>query len=244
VTTDDATDRHEAPAGKRAGKLRRSPVDQENPGLLSVLRRYLAPGEAFLDVGANVGVFAIDIALHLGPHGRVYAFEPAADPARELREHAVRSGVAHRIDIFRIALGSGTDRCSLHADPRNPLDWTKRSLFSSGPVVEEVVVRAFDDLVEATEIALPNGLQAVKIDVEGAEAAVVRGMTHTLQKLRPRILVIETIADHQTRAGSSVDEIDTLLSNLRYSPLPTSSAVHGFIYNTVYVDRDWFGYER
>jgi FkbM family methyltransferase len=240
--TDGATDRQGAPAGHRAGERRSSPVEQEDPGLLSVLRHYLAPGEAFLDVGANVGVFSIDIALHLGPHGRVYAFEPATDAALDLREQAVRSGVADRIDIFQIALGSQTDRRSLHADLRHPLDWTKRSLFSAGPVVEEVVVRAFDDLVEATEIVLPNGLQAVKIDVEGAEVAVVRGMTNTLRKLRPRILVVETIPDHQTRAGSSVDEIEALLSNLQYSPLPTGSAVDGFIYNTVYVDRDWFDY--
>jgi hypothetical protein len=34
--------------------------------------------------------------------------------------------------------------------------------------VGEVIVRAFDDLVEAKEIVLPNGLQAVKIDVERA----------------------------------------------------------------------------
>jgi hypothetical protein len=65
-------------------------------------------------------------------------------------------------------------------------------------------------------------------------------MTNTLRKLRPRILVVETIPDHQTRAGSSVDEIEALLSNLRYSPLPTGSGVDGFIYNTVYIDRDWF----
>ena len=54
---------------------------------------------------------------------------------------------------------------------------------SAGPVVGEVIVRAFDDLVEAKEIVLPNGLHAVKIDVEGAEAEVLHGMGRTMRDM-------------------------------------------------------------
>ncbi len=104
----------------------------------------------------------------------------------------------------------------------------------------EVIVRAFDDLVEAKEIALPNGVQAVKIDVEGAEAEVLRGMVKTMRELRPRIAVLETMQDHQQRAGSSVENIDAVLSDLGYVPSPADSGVPSFVYNTVYVAREQF----
>jgi FkbM family methyltransferase len=214
---------------------RTSPVEQENSGLLSVLHRFLGPSETFLDVGANVGEFAIDVALHVGSHGKVYAFEPAGDAVEELKRSADRAGVSDRIDIFQVALGAGTDRRTLHADPNHPMDWTKRSLFLAGPAVEEVAVRAFDDLVRTGEITLPRGLQAVKIDVEGAEVEALRGMSKTLRELRPRVVVVETMRDHQERAGSSVAAIDTALSDAGYSTLPERPDEPHFVYNTVYV---------
>jgi FkbM family methyltransferase len=217
---------------------RRSPVEQENSGLLSVLHRSLSPGDTFLDVGANVGEFAIDVAIHVGPTGRVLAFEPADDAADELRTSAERSGVLGRIDIFQVALGARTDRRSLHADPSEPEDWTKRSLFLEGPVVAEVAVRSFDDLVRTGEIALPLGLHAVKIDVEGAEVEALLGMSRTLRELRPRVVVVETMIVHQERAGSSVADIDAILTASGYSTLPEGPDVPRFVYNTVYVDRD------
>jgi FkbM family methyltransferase len=237
VSTDEETDRLQDSEREVARNPTSSPTD-ENPGLLSILRRHLMPGEVFLDVGANVGVFAIDIALHLGSRGKVYAFEPGADAAQALRDNAERFGVADRIAIFQMALGSRTDRLMLHADPQNPLDWSKRSLFLNGPIVGEVSVRAFDELVETGDITLPQGLQAVKVDVEGAEAAVLRGMSNTLRVLRPRILVIETISGHQARAGSSIGELDALVGKLRYLRLPAGPEVPSFVFNTVYVYPD------
>src|SRR5438046_10700746 len=102
------------PRRENAGRPAINPVTEENPGLLSVLHRFLSPGDVFLDIGANVGVFAIDIALHLGRRGKVYAFEPAADAARELGKDAYRAGVSDRLDIFRIALGSNTELGTVH----------------------------------------------------------------------------------------------------------------------------------
>jgi hypothetical protein len=108
-------------------------------------------------------------------------------------------------------------------------------LFSAGHVVGEGIVRAFDDLIEAKEIVLPNGLQAVKIDVEGAEAEVLRGIVRTMRELRPRSAVLETMQDHQQRAGSSVENIDAALSDLGFVLSPADSS---FFYNTVYVARE------
>jgi FkbM family methyltransferase len=211
-----------------------SPVEQENPELLSLLRTSLAPGEVFLDAGANVGVFSIDLARHLGPSGQVLAFEPAPDAMQVLERRARRANVWDRIQAFQMALGSGSDLRALRADPHHPDDWTKRSLFSAGPVVQQVAVRAFDDLIRSGAVRLPKGLDSVKIDVEGAEAEVIRGMATTLEELQPRIVVVETIPDHQDRAGSSVEEITSLLDKVGYAVLPNDPRWPRFVYNTIY----------
>jgi FkbM family methyltransferase len=211
-----------------------SPVERETPGLLSILHRSVVRGEAFLDVGANVGVFSVDMALHLGPQGRVYAFEPAADAIKHLEDNAKRAGASDRIEIFQIALGSARDHRALHAHPQHPHDWTKRSLFLDGPVVGVVRIRALDDLVRTGEISFRRGLAAVKIDVEGAEADVIRGASNTLRDLRPRIMIVETIPNHQDRARSSVDEIGALLADVGYASSPPGSLSTRFVYNTIY----------
>jgi hypothetical protein len=69
-------------------------------------------------------------------------------------------------------------------------------------------------------------------------AAVLRGMVKTMRELRPRIAVLETMQDHQQRAGSSVENINAVLSDLGYVPSPADSGVPSFFYNTVYVARE------
>ena len=76
----------------------------------------------------------------------------------------------------------------------HPDDTTKRSLFNDeGPLVAQVPIRVLDELVGSGDVELPHGIDAVKIDVEGAELRVLTGMRRTLERHRPRVMVIETI---------------------------------------------------
>lgn len=211
-------------------------LNTEHTRLLDLLRRYLAPGDVFVDVGANVGMFAIDIARHVGPTGKVYAFEPAPDVAQQLRVNIEQCGVAGWVDVQQIALGSRSGLRVLRADPDHPLDSSKRSLFVVGPAVCEVTVRVFDDLVASNDVEVERGVHAVKIDVEGAEADVLQGMEGTLKSCRPRLLVVETIEGHLRRAGSTVDDLHQLFEQLGYRPLHSEPREPPFLQNTVFVD--------
>ena len=185
-----------------------NPCAEEHPILLSLLIEALAEGDVFVDVGANTGYFAVPIAKTVGITGRVHAFEPAADVAEQLRRAARMQGVEPWLTVHEFALGSGDGSTSLRADPEYPEDSTKRSLFMwNGPTVGEVAVRSFDGLVASGAIDLSTGLHAVKIDVEGAEMHVLAGMRRTLERDRPRMIVVETIETHLRRAGSTVAAI-------------------------------------
>jgi FkbM family methyltransferase len=206
----------EQPAGSDApGRPNR--CADEHVLLMELLLGALGTGDVFLDVGANTGLFVLPIAELVGRQGRVLAFEPAPDAAHVLRSEARARGVLSRISLYEIALSDEAGSLALRADPAHPNDTTKRSLFmKDGPVVAEVPIRALDELVGSGDVELPRRIDAVKIDVEGAEARVLSGMRRTLARHRPRIMVIETIERHLNRAGSSVAEVDRLLGDLGY----------------------------
>ena len=205
----------------------------ENERLLGLLLDALEPGDGFLDVGANVGIFAIPVAEHVGPRGKVYAFEPAPDIAEDLMLRAESAGVAARIDLRQMALGAESATLSLRADPDDPSDATKRSLFVKGDIVAEVPVTPLDDMVASGELILEPALSAVKIDVEGAEVLCIRGMHATLERQRPRFVVVETIESHLERAGFELADIDRELEPLGYRRR-THDPATGLRFNAVF----------
>ena len=206
--------------------------ETENTRLLEILLGALEPGDGFLDVGANVGIFAIPAAVHVGRRGRVYAFEPAPDMADTLRAMADANGVGDRLDLRRMALGEEKATLALRVDPDDPSDATKRSLFVEGDVVAQVPVRALDELVESGELMLDPPLRAVKIDVEGAEVPCLRGMRSTLRSHQPRVVVVETIESHLERAGFDLHDVDDVLASVG---LRRQSNGPELLFNTVFV---------
>lgn len=213
-----------------------SPCAREHPILLSLLVDALSTGDVFLDVGANTGFFAVPLAKLVGDDGHVLAFEPAADAVRRLRSEARAQAVLSRISIYEMALGSDDSVLVLRADPDDPQNWTKRSLFiDDGPVVGDVPVRSLDGLVYSGAIPLPRGIDAVKIDVEGGEIEVLRGMRASLERYRPRMMVIETIESHLRRAGSTVSDVHSFMGGLGYVPLREGPGVERLELNAVFV---------
>jgi FkbM family methyltransferase len=189
---------------------------RENARVLSLLTAHLDPGDVFVDVGANEGIFTIPIAEHLGTGGRVLAFEPGPDTASRLRTRATAANLRDRVSIYELALAAEDGQHVLRADGAHPADSTKRSLFIDGPIVAEVPVRAFDGMVASAEIELDRGLNAVKIDVEGAELQVLEGMEGAIRLHRPRVIVVEVIEEHMQRAGYGTAKLFAFLRRLGY----------------------------
>src|SRR6266545_2528965 len=132
-------------------------------------------------------------------------------------------------------------------DPRDPLlpnqcaeehpeDTTKRSLFMlNGPAVAEVLVRSFDGLVTSGAVDLSTGLHAVKIDVEGGEMHVLTGMRRTLERDRPRMIVVETIETHLRRAGFTVAAIHAFIRDRGYVAMNDAGVARALELNAVFV---------
>ncbi len=157
-----------------------------------VLRELLEPGMTFIDVGANVGYFTLVGRRAVGAQGRVFAFEP--DPRNHwcLRNASDVNGFwdvqASRKALWREAgemtlrrsAGSCGGHTLIHGGAENEAD-------QEHITVETVTLDAY--LQEAVGETLK--VDVMKIDAEGAEPAILEGMTRTLEANRRLAIVIE-----------------------------------------------------
>jgi FkbM family methyltransferase len=148
--------------------------------------RHLGPGGVFYDIGANVGFFSM-LGAHLAglDLGHVYAFEAAPDNAEAIRANVRLNGISN-ISVINHAVSarSGRGRLQIVDDQ----SWSKLEEYGDHPNTEQVIeveLVAIDDLLAAGELHPPT---LVKIDVEGAEIAVLEGMRTTIERHRPAII--------------------------------------------------------
>jgi FkbM family methyltransferase len=136
------------------------------------------PGMVCWDVGANVGFYTLLLAKLAGAEGRVYAFEPL--PANlELLQRHVEINSYRNVRIFKSALGNFDGAARFDLGPSNSMG----HMAAGGPL--QVSCSRADTLLAAGEVEAPD---VIKIDVEGAEADVLRGACGSMKK-HPVILL-------------------------------------------------------
>ena len=126
------------------------------------------PGMNIAEAGANIGVYTIQLARLVGPEGRVFAFEPDLHLFACLRENLDRAGVAY-VEAHHCALGSASGKLSLAWDGLNSGD-THLSREAQAGATQVEVARL--DMVLAGK-----RVDFFKLDVQGWELEVLRGMT-------------------------------------------------------------------
>ncbi len=168
------------------------------PHLAAFLDERLEPGAVFVDVGANLGYHALRAADAVGPTGRVVAIEAGGDNARLLAASAGLNGFDH-VQVLPVAAAQRVGFALF-----GPHIGSNAGLL--GPTDALTPVEGL--LAEAASMVptLPLDLlglervEVIKIDVEGAEAAVMAGAVETLQRCRPWV-VLEFSAEMTARVG-------------------------------------------
>lgn len=200
--------RFEAPARRLIDTLRRTApnqflsdwnvrVQREEKATAAILRRFIEDGWNCLDIGAHKGSF-LSRYLELSPSGRHFAFEPLPELAALLR------GTYPGVEIHECALSDENGKTAFFHVPEM-LGWSglrkKAYPREAHPREIQVTINRLDDL-------LPRDLQVhfMKIDVEGAEHAVLRGSRDTISRCRPFIL-FEHAHMHAAVFGTTPDMI-------------------------------------
>jgi FkbM family methyltransferase len=148
--------------------------------------RHLAPGAVFYDIGANLGFFSLLAARLSGlREGRVYAFEAAPDNAEAIRRNAELNLIPN-VEVISAAVSASSGRAQLQVV--DDQSWSKLADYGEHPFTVDLIdveTVAIDDLLARGALPPPD---LVKIDVEGAEIAVLQGMRDTIERHHPAII--------------------------------------------------------
>jgi FkbM family methyltransferase len=157
---------------------------------VAFLQRWLRPGMTVIDIGANLGVYSLPLARCTGPHGHVYAYEPASEPRTKL-ERSRDVNRADNLHIFSAAVSDSPREGRLVLGASSELN----SLEGSGP----------SETIRITCLDAEDGIRGwtsvdfVKIDAEGEEERILAGGKSFFERHSPLVMF-------EIKAGTTINE--------------------------------------
>ncbi len=177
---------------------------------LALFRRLLRPGARVLDIGANHGVYALNAAEAVGPSGEVHAYEANPVLAGLMTTSAEVNGYSNLIRVHNVAVGEAEGSATFMLDHAMSGGAAVRANRSAGT---GTICR-----VVALDEHLPPGIvvDAIKMDVEGAEGPALRGMRHLLERSPDVRLLMEFAPEMLADAGVPAAEVTAMLAGMGF----------------------------
>ena len=212
---------------------------EHEPDVVRVFRAFLTQRSVVLDIGANFGLYTALTASIVRHHGRLYAFEGNPQVFESLQRTIIANQLFFNPNIFaaNLLVSDRSGRGVLHYSPNQLGGGTMSDVRLWGvkqPSIE-VDMTTVDDF-------LPSDLSVdlVKIDVEGHEPLVIRGMEHTIRRSPNIRMIIEfavPLLTHTMKPADFVDYIHglgfaicRLLPDFKIKLVPKGEALCGFNY--------------
>lgn len=175
-----------------------------------VVLEYAKPGMQVLSVGANFGYYAMLMARQVGPTGHVWAFEPTRHWREQLDWHIQANGFGDRITVVPLGLSDHAGRHDIVLTPQSASMhyWPEIKTLGS----ESIELKPLDEL--AAGLGIKN-IGFISMDIDGHEAAFLRGARQILSRERPPI-AMEFAQRCLHYAGSDVREVARLLDEMGY----------------------------
>lgn len=179
------------------------------------LNAFLRPGDVFVDVGANIGLFTLTAAKLVKKTGRVYAFEPCSKTHQRLLKN-VKLNHLTNVSCHQLALSDKTGQIDMTVSLDGFDAWNSLAQPIAGEsfAVETITSTKWDDFVR--EYNLIKGVTMMKIDVEGWETYVLSGGFETLSRMDAPVLQVEFTEKASQSADSSCQKLYHSLEKLGY----------------------------
>jgi FkbM family methyltransferase len=164
------------------------------------------PGTVVVDIGANVGIFTVPLANAVGTAGAVWAFEPLPENLDRLQGNVIENQLSN-VTMFAAAASDSDGTVSFHVAGDSAYGST-RDVKNGWATSRVLTVPATRLDTEWSARGTPL-VSVIKIDVEGAELAVLRGSREVIRRCRPVLLLEAADADE-------LAEIEKYLLQLNY----------------------------
>lgn len=157
------------------------------PSKTAAIKHFLREGQTFIDIGANKGDFSLLASRIVGQYGKVIAFEPHPENCQWL-ERSVAKNRYHNISVQRLAISDKRGTASLYLGQKSGFHTLLpgKEQRDSGEI--SVSTELLDDLLSDSGI---RKVDAIKIDVEGAEKMVLDGAHRTLTDNKGIVLFLD-----------------------------------------------------
>ena len=173
-----------------------------------LIRRLVDPGGVFVDVGAHWGYYSLIMAEHVGFMGRVVAIE--ADPRiYAILERSIALNDLPQVQLVYAAAAVETGVLRLIGFGEHDDNWGISRIAggsASAGSLYEVPARSVDDVLDECGV---EAVDLIKIDIEGAEAMALGGMSAGLRRGRYRRLLLELhpvqLAEHGTNPAAIIE---------------------------------------
>jgi len=181
------------------------------PLVQDALKDHMHAGMVAYDLGCNVGFFTVIMGRLVGDSGHVFAFDPVPAHTEACAQNAILNGFKN-VSTVTAAVGSTNGTAELEIaelGTANRLAQEGRDRPTGYQRSEQVRVMTIDDFVRGQGHPPPD---FVKIDVEGQEVDMVKGMRATIKEHRPTILC--EMHGHNTQMADLFAELGYVTSIL------------------------------
>lgn len=186
-----------------------------------LISKLIRPGSIVWDVGANAGFYTIAFSRLAGDGGRVYAFEPLAENVNNVLNH-VRLNDLQNVVVVQVALGEREELIGFLTADLNAMGF-----LSSQATAYLVPTFTVDSFVANHPEARPDLL---KVDVEGAESALLRGASRCLREVGPDVVLALHGEDQSRQCTEQLKALGYSLYDLDGSPMASIPGYRGEIF--------------
>lgn len=149
------------------------------------IKTFLKPGDICVDIGSNIGYYALLESQLIGENGKIFAIEPSRQNIKLLKKN-IEINNYNNIVFFKKAVGSKNHSGFLGlSESANQHSFVNKNLGPSIPV-EEVQIVSLDAFL--ADKPYP---QFIRMDVEGYEGEIIKGMKSILKEKKPLKIFIE-----------------------------------------------------
>ncbi len=155
--------------------------------IVQLMKKILKPGDIFIDVGANIGYISAVGAGLVGKTGQVHSFEPAFPYFKKL-EKLAKINLGYKIIVNQYALGDKEETAGLLLS-KEDIGCNTISSYSHPRVDEsvEISIRRLDNYIKENRL---SKIALIKIDVEGFEFHVLKGLSNYFENTNQRPIII------------------------------------------------------
>lgn len=202
-------------------KMKKMYFNTYQPSVVEILRIFLRKGDTFIDVGANIGYLSALAAGLVGREGEVHSFEPVPEYCQKLKKFA-KMNTQYKIYVNQFALGNEEKSGTIYIEG-NP-DIGNNTFFpallpDNKSKTAQVSIQRLDKYIKEREI---KNIKLIKIDVEGFEFPVLKGLSGYFSECQNKnsypLIICEVCPEVYAFLGHKLQDLFDYMRNFSYYP--------------------------